>query len=220
MSSDPIPWNLAVPRPTGPVGCPACRRPAALTAQGYLCACGAKQHPGEPIAPLLRELAEAQADAARAGDALTATPRIGVAALLRAGDRLLMGLRRGPYGGGTWSVPGGKLERGEDPLACAVRELREETGIAGVELRMIEAGGRGHGTGALVATYDGGHATWPDFVTLWAVGEVAAPIEARVLEPEKCDAWRWCTREDAPQTWFRCFATLIASGVDPWSVDS
>lgn len=214
MSLDATPWHLAVPRPSGPVGCPACRRPSALTAQGYLCVCGAKQHPGEPIAPLLGELAEAQADAAHAHDALRAIPRIGVAVLLRAGPRLLMGLRRGEYGGGTWSVPSGKLERGEDPLACAVRELAEETGIAGVELRML----RGRGD-AFVATYDGGHAAWPDFVTLWAVGEVAEPCGTRILEPEKCEEWRWPKREEMPAPLFRCFATLLAAGVDPWSVD-
>jgi 8-oxo-dGTP pyrophosphatase MutT (NUDIX family) len=127
-----------------------------------------------------------------------------------------VGQRRGPYGDGEWSVPGGKLERGETALACAVRELGEETGIAGVELRMIEAGGRGHGTGAHVATYDGGHATWPDYVTLWAVGDVAAPLPAAVLEPAKCNEWRWCTREEMPAPLFRCFATLLRCGVDPW----
>ena len=210
--TDATPWHLAEPHPTGPVVCPGCRRPAARTAQGYLCTCGAKQYPGEPIASLVGELAEAQADAARVADALAVQPRVGVGVLLRAGDRLLMGLRRGPAGGGSWSVPSGHLERGETPLACAVRELREETGIAGVELRMLTRG-------ALVATYDGGHATWPDFVTLWAVGVVAPSTEARVLEPEKCERLAWVTREEAPQPWFRCFASLVAAGVDPWSCD-
>ncbi|HXZ85375.1 MAG TPA: NUDIX hydrolase [Myxococcota bacterium] len=31
-------------------------------------------------------------------------------------------------GGVIWEVPAGKLDRGEDPLACAARELEEETG--------------------------------------------------------------------------------------------
>jgi 8-oxo-dGTP diphosphatase len=212
VTTDARPWHLAEPRPIGPAVCPACRRPAARTAQGYLCTCGAKEYPHEPIAPLLGDLAEAQADAANLRDALAAQPRIGVAALLRADDRLLMGLRRGPNGGGSWSVPSGKLERGETPIACAVRELREETGISGVPLRML-------GTGAHVATYDGGHATWPDFVTLWAVGSVATCVDARVLEPEKCVTWRWVTREEIPAPLFRCFASLLAAGVDPWAVD-
>lgn len=219
MSPDATPWHAYVPNPTGPVVCPACRRPAARTASGYLCTCGAKQHPGEPIAPLIGELAEAQADAAHQSDALRALPRIGVAVLLRAGPRLLVGLRRGEYGGGEWSVPGGKLERGESPLACAVRELREETGIEGVELRMLALSDAAERGVALVSTYDGGHPTWPDYVTLWAVGEADGDVEARVLEPEKCERWAWVTREEMPAPLFRCFATLLATGVGPWSVD-
>lgn len=213
-SPDATPWNASTPNPTGPMRCPACGQPAALTAHGYLCVCGAKQYPGEAIAPLIGELAEAQAEATRTRNALAAQPRVGVGVLLRAGERLLMGLRRGPAGGGSWSVPSGHLERGETPMACAARELAEETGIADVSLAMLT--GRG---GAIVATYDGGHLQWPDFVTLWAVGEVAPGTEARVLEPEKCAAWRWVERDEMPAPLFRCFATLLASGVDPWGAD-
>jgi 8-oxo-dGTP pyrophosphatase MutT (NUDIX family) len=37
-------------------------------------------------------------------------------------------LIRHSYGSGKWMAPGGGLARGEDPVAAAVRELREETG--------------------------------------------------------------------------------------------
>src|SRR3982075_3521470 len=30
---------------------------------------------------------------------------------------------------GLWVAPGGKLDRGESPAECAVREVREETGL-------------------------------------------------------------------------------------------
>ena len=45
-------------------------------------------------------------------------------------DPQLLLLRQYRYaaGGYLWEVPAGRLDPGEDPHACAVRELREETG--------------------------------------------------------------------------------------------
>jgi len=43
--------------------------------------------------------------------------------------RLLL-IRRGqPPGEGLWSIPGGRVEPGEDDARAVVRELREETGL-------------------------------------------------------------------------------------------
>ncbi|WP_244184622.1 NUDIX hydrolase [Streptomyces cellostaticus] len=45
-------------------------------------------------------------------------------------SRILL-LRYGPAGpnAGTWWLPGGMLDHGEDPWTAARREMREETGI-------------------------------------------------------------------------------------------
>lgn len=140
---------------------------------------------------------------------LHSTVRVGVAVILRRPDgRILMGQRRGPYGGGEWSVPGGKLDRGEAVLACAARELEEETGIRCTGLRMAPWG----------PTHDYGHPTWPDYVTLWASGDVSYLTPVALMEPEKCAEWRWVTREEMPAPLFRCFETLLMSGVDPWRI--
>ncbi|MEQ1501244.1 MAG: phosphopantothenoylcysteine decarboxylase [Myxococcota bacterium] len=51
--------------------------------------------------------------------------------------RVLIGRRRTAPFDGYWAFPGGRCEPGEAPLACAVRELREETGIDLVDPRPI-----------------------------------------------------------------------------------
>lgn len=44
-------------------------------------------------------------------------------------------LVRHSYGSGRWALPGGGLRHGEDPAACARREMREELGC---ELEQVE----------------------------------------------------------------------------------
>lgn len=36
---------------------------------------------------------------------------------------------------GKWDLPKGKMEKGEKPSECAVREVEEETGVSGLELK-------------------------------------------------------------------------------------
>jgi 8-oxo-dGTP diphosphatase len=53
-----------------------------------------------------------------------------VGAVIRDPDgRLLLVQRARPPAAGTWSLPGGRVERGEDDAAAVVREIREETGL-------------------------------------------------------------------------------------------
>jgi 8-oxo-dGTP diphosphatase len=62
----------------------------------------------------------------------TERPEVAVGAIAVQDGALLM-IRRG-HGpaGGTWSLPGGRIERGELAAEALVRELAEETGLAGL----------------------------------------------------------------------------------------
>jgi ADP-ribose pyrophosphatase YjhB (NUDIX family) len=57
-------------------------------------------------------------------------PQVAVGAIvLDADGRVLLVERGRPPGEGLWSVPGGRLERGETLAQAVAREVREETGL-------------------------------------------------------------------------------------------
>ena len=52
-------------------------------------------------------------------------------------DDLLLVQRNRPPSEGLWTLPGGRLEPGETPEQCAIREVREELGLAVYALRPL-----------------------------------------------------------------------------------
>ena len=57
-------------------------------------------------------------------------------ALVREHDLLLIQRNRAPSEG-LWTLPGGRLERGETPEQCALREAKEELGLDLFGLRKL-----------------------------------------------------------------------------------
>ena len=70
---------------------------------------------------------------------MTDRPVVGCLAVVRRGDKILLVQRAKPPGAGKWGFPGGHLEMGETVQECAVRELREETGIEADALSVLTA---------------------------------------------------------------------------------
>jgi 8-oxo-dGTP diphosphatase len=130
-------------------------------------------------------------------------PRVGVGVIVRAGKRVLLGLRKNAHGTGTWSFPGGHLEYGEDVGTCAVREVREETGTAIAVVR------RGPYTND-VFTEEQKH-----YVTLFVVADLVAG-EVEVREPEKCERWEWFEWNSLPRPLFLPIENLLKTGFDPF----
>jgi 8-oxo-dGTP diphosphatase len=105
-------------------------------------------------------------------------PLVGVAAIVVKNGRVLLGKRLNAHGAGTWAFPGGHLEFNETIEACAVREVREETGIC---IRNIR---RGPYTNDIFAAED------KHYVTLFVTADYDSG-EPAVKEPQKCAKWQW-----------------------------
>ncbi|OJJ86275.1 nucleotide triphosphate diphosphatase NUDT15 [Aspergillus glaucus CBS 516.65] len=113
-------------------------------------------------------------------------PDIGVGVFVfNSKGQFVVGVRKGSHGAGTLALPGGHLEFGETFDACAEREVLEETGLNVRDLRFLTA------TNSVMKDV-GKH-----YVTIY-MGGVVDDDDARpqLVEPEKCEGWRWATWED------------------------
>ncbi|GAA3539093.1 nucleotide triphosphate diphosphatase NUDT15 [Zobellella aerophila] len=127
-------------------------------------------------------------------------PAIGVGIIVSRPDGLiLVGKRRNshaPY----WSIPGGHMELGESFELAAVRELAEETG-----LRVIAP--------EVVAITNNLH-TWREEGVHSISVILHAPLcqgEPRLMEPDKCDGWRWVDPQQLPEPHFEASREGVAA---------
>lgn len=115
------------------------------------------------------------------------SPLIGVGAVIVEGGRALL-IRRGqPPLLGEWSLPGGVLECGETLRDAAIREVREETGLAVVVSEMLGVYER------IIRSEDGQvryHYVLIDFLCRPSGGELKAGSDAAEVG--------WFCREELP----------------------
>ncbi|MBD8065445.1 NUDIX domain-containing protein [Devosia sp. PTR5] len=67
---------------------------------------------------------------------MTDQPNAASVALVRNGQVMLIKRARAPYQN-LWTFPGGRMEAGETPEQCAVREVQEELGLTVRNLRPV-----------------------------------------------------------------------------------
>ena len=129
-------------------------------------------------------------------------PSIGVGIIVVHNGKVLIGERIGAHGSSTWGFPGGHLEWFEAPEECAVREVYEETGVQICNLVPI-------GFTNDIMTNDDKH-----YVTLFVRADLLAG-DPKIMEPDKCLGWNWCSWEDLPHPLFMPIENLLLQGYHP-----
>jgi 8-oxo-dGTP diphosphatase len=116
-------------------------------------------------------------------------PRVGVGVIITRDQQVLLLRRSNVHGAGTWSTPGGHLDFGESPEACAVREVKEETSldIDDVAFRAI--------TNDVFAA-EGRH-----YITIWMEGRCTEG-EAILSAPDEASEIGWFPWDALPQPLF------------------
>lgn len=123
-------------------------------------------------------------------------PQVGVGAMILINGKVLLGRRKGGLGAGTYAWCGGHLEFGETLEACAVREVREETGLVVASLQLLCVSN--------IIAYD---RHYIDFEFLTEV----EPGEPQVLEPERIESWAWYDLDSLPSPLFKAGELALKS---------
>lgn len=123
--------------------------------------------------------------------------------IIKRDGKVLLGKRKGSHGEGTWSCPGGHLEFGETLERCARREVSEEVGI---EIKNIEQA---------TFTNDIFEKEQKHYITVYITADYSTG-EVKVMEPDKCEEWRWFDWNALPEPLFVPITNLRNQGYSPF----
>jgi len=124
-------------------------------------------------------------------------PVIGVGVLVWREQQILLGERLTKGQEMCWQFPGGHLENNESVIACARREVLEETGLNIKNLRHL---------GFTDKQFD---IALHKHVTLLVSCEYESG-KAERLEPEKCAGWQWFDYQKLPVPLFDPISSFLS----------
>lgn len=125
------------------------------------------------------------------------SPRVGIGVLIFNGQNLLLGKRKSAHGTATWGPPGGHLEFGESFEVCAIREVKEETGLVITSPKL------------LIVTNDIFEKENKHYVSIFLHAQYPKEQVIRNLEPEKVISWEWIKVSCLPDNLFLPLKNLI-----------
>lgn len=129
-------------------------------------------------------------------------PRVGIGVFVFKNDKFIMGCRKGSHGDGSWSVPGGHLEFGETIEEGARREVKEETGLEIVDMKVA-------GITNDIFEKEGKH-----YVTIWVTSRWKSG-KSTLLEPDKFLSLGWHDFKTLPENLFLPWEELLKSSFLP-----
>jgi len=134
-------------------------------------------------------------------------PGAGVGVMVLKDNKVLLGKRHVEpekadselQGAGTWTMPGGKLDFGEDVKEAAKRETFEETSLKLNTLKVISVTNDIKGT--------------KHFVT---IGFLCEDFEGspKVMEPDEITEWRWFDVNNLPEPMFFPCVKIVKNYLD------
>jgi 8-oxo-dGTP diphosphatase len=98
------------------------------------------------------------------------------------------------HGEGTWTMPGGKMHFGETFEECALREVREETGIILNDMNIIGVNNDKKGE--------------KHFITIRLFSDNFSG-EPKIMEPDEITEWRWFELDKLPEKIFFPSAKIL-----------
>ena len=135
--------------------------------------------------------------------------KAGFGVLIMRDNKVLLGKRHDDpekassdlHGEGTWTMPGGKMDFGEEIIEGAAREVLEETGLVAKKEKMQ------------IVSVTNDIAGDAHYVT---IGFLAPEVEGepKAMEPDEITEWKWFSLEELPAPMYKSSEKLLNNYLD------